>query len=315
MLKRWLDSYALITLKGMAMGAADVVPGVSGGTIAFITGIYERLLLALKSFTPKALVILKREGFAACWQHVDGTFLVSLFAGVLLSIAGLSHGIVYALENYPLQVWGFFCGLILAASVYIARSLDLLHSKTLLAIGAGVLVALLVAVLRPVDVPVNSVTVFLAGAIAICAMILPGVSGSFLLLIMGMYPVIIQAVTELNLTILSLFLGGCVLGLMAFSHVLYWLLQRFRQITLGVLTGFLAGSLIIVWPWKRVVETRVDRHGEVVPVVQENVWPWVYEAASGSSSQWLEVTAMAVLGIVLVLVLEYVGGRAQKRDL
>ncbi|UTF60138.1 DUF368 domain-containing protein [Gilvimarinus sp. DA14] len=307
MLLEVLKRYAPTFLKGMAMGAADVVPGVSGGTIAFITGIYERLLKALKSFTPQVLLILKREGLAAAWRHVDGSFLVALFGGVLFSIATLSHFIAQALSHYPLQVWGFFCGLIVASTVYLARSLDLLHPKTLIAVVLGILAAMAVAVLKPVAVPVNSLTVLGAGAVAICAMILPGVSGSFLLLVMGMYPVFVRAVTELDFKILVLFGSGCVLGLLLFSHVLYWLLQHWRRVTLGVLTGFLAGSLVIVWPWKQVLVERVNRHGETVPVVQENISPWLYEAATGVSPDLGSVSLCAALGFALVLVLEVVG--------
>ena len=304
-----VKTYLLIFLKGMAMGAADVVPGVSGGTIAFITGIYERFLRALKSFTPALFPLLKREGVAAVWRRVDGNFLLALFGGILFSIAALSHVISLALLHYPLQVWGFFCGLIAASTLYLARRLDLFHGQTLVALALGILAALLVAVLKPVDVPVNAFTVLGAGAIAICAMILPGVSGSFLLLIMGMYPVVVGAVTELNIKILMLFLCGCIAGLLVFSHLLYWLIQRFRRPTLAVLTGFLGGSLVIVWPWKHVLESRINRHGEEVPLVQENVWPWAYQALTGQASGWVSVLLCTALGAALLLVLEWFGRR------
>ncbi|WP_020210932.1 DUF368 domain-containing protein [Gilvimarinus chinensis] len=307
MLLQVIKGHASTFLKGMAMGAADVVPGVSGGTIAFITGIYERLLKALKSFTPQTLLILKRDGWASAWRHVDGSFLLALFGGVLFSIATLSHLIAYALANYPLQIWGFFCGLIIASTLYLARTLDLLHPKTLLALACGVLVALAISVLKPVEVPVSALTVLGAGAIAICAMILPGVSGSFLLLVLGMYPVFVRAVTELDFKILALFGTGCVLGLLLFSHVLYWLLQHWRRITLGVLTGFLAGSIVIVWPWKQVLVERINRHGEMVPIVQENISPWVYEAVTGNQAAIVSVSISALCGVVLVLLLEGVG--------
>ncbi|MDO6747039.1 MULTISPECIES: DUF368 domain-containing protein [unclassified Gilvimarinus] len=293
-----------ILLKGMAMGAADIVPGVSGGTIAFITGIYERLLKALKSCTPMALVVLKREGVAAFWRAIDGSFLATLFAGVILSIVLFSHAIVLLLDNYPLQIWGFFFGLILASSWFLAKTIHLRHWRPLLLIVTGALAAIAFATIKPVDVPVNGVTVFLSGAIAICAMILPGVSGSFLLLVLGMYAVMIKAVTEANFVVLGAFMAGCVFGLLVFSHFLYWLLQRFHQSTIAVLTGFLVGAAVVVWPWKQILLTQLNRHGEQVVVAQKNVWPWVYDTGAGQSSQWLSVILLALVGALIILALE-----------
>lgn len=300
-------------LKGMAMGAADVVPGVSGGTIAFITGIYERLLGALKSFTPAALLILKRQGWTAFWRHVDGTFLCALFGGILLSIATLAHAIEFALHNYPLQVWGFFSGLILASTVYIGRHLQWRRALVLVAFVVGALAAIWLGSVKPVNMPINTATIFAAGAIAICAMILPGISGSFLLLIMGVYPVIIGAVTDFNLRLLATFMAGCVLGLLLFSHLLHWLLNRYRQPTLAVLCGVLAGSLSIVWPWKQTVTTMVDRHGELVPLVQRNLMPWQFEASVGANSAWPSVLALFVVAVVMVFALEYGAGWLTKK--
>jgi putative membrane protein len=295
----------LTVLKGMAMGAADVVPGVSGGTIAFITGIYERLLGALKACTPAALLRLKRQGWRAFWRHIDGTFLCALFGGVLLSIATLAHAIEFALAQYPLHIWGFFSGLILASSVYIGRHLRWSRALVLLAFSLGVLAALWLGAIKPVNVPINSVTVFAAGAIAICAMILPGVSGSFLLLVMGVYPAIISAVTKPNVTLLLTFMTGCVLGLLLFSHLLHWLLQRYRQPTLALLCGVLVGSLSVVWPWKHALVTVADRHGELVPLVQRNVLPWHYELITQNDSAWPGVLGLFVLALLVVFALEY----------
>jgi putative membrane protein len=298
-------------LKGMAMGAADVVPGVSGGTIAFITGIYERLLAALKSFTPAALLVLKREGWRPFWAYVDATFLCALFGGILLSIATLAHGIEFALAEYPLQVWGFFSGLILASTIYIGRQLHWRALVVLVAFCVGALAAIWLGSVKPINMPINTLTIFAAGATAICAMILPGISGSFLLLIMGVYPVIIAAVTEFNLKLLLTFMGGCVVGLLLFSHLLHWLLQRCRQPTLAFLCGVLAGSLSIVWPWKHAVATVVDRHGETVPLVQRNLMPWDYESITGVSSAWPGVLTLFVVAVVMVFALEYGARRLQ----
>lgn len=296
-------------LKGMAMGAADVVPGVSGGTIAFISGIYEELLDSLKQFTPGALGIWYREGFGAFWRHVNGTFLVTVFGGVLFSVFSLANAVSYALEYHPVLVWGFFFGLIIASIIYIGRQLPLRSPAIWIGLIIGTLVALAISVGKPVQLPAVWWMVFIAGSIAICAMILPGVSGSFLLLLMGMYPVVLQAVSDLNLLILLSFFSGCVLGLLLFSHLLSWLLHHFHSLTLAVLTGFLVGSLNIVWPWKHTLETFINRHGEAVPLVQENLLPFAYAEATGSDPQTLWVILLMVLGLSLVLGLEYWASR------
>lgn len=301
-----LAPHLATVLKGMAMGAADIVPGVSGGTIAFIAGIYERLIKALKSCTPMALMLLKNQGLKAFWRHIDGTFLVTLFGGVLLSIVLFSHIIAIALVQFPLQIWGFFFGLIIASGIYLAKTIDLIHWRPLLLIVIGAGLAIVFSSIKPVAVHVNVVSVFLAGAIAICAMILPGVSGSFLLLMMGMYSVMINAVTEANFVLLAAFFAGCVFGLLAFSHLLYWLLQRFHQSTIAVLTGFLFGAAVVVWPWKHVLQTSVNRHGEQIVTEQENVWPWVYQNVSAQNPQLTTVLIAMVIGAMLILIVEWV---------
>ncbi|WP_347329451.1 DUF368 domain-containing protein [Marinimicrobium locisalis] len=295
----------MLGLKGMAMGAADVVPGVSGGTIAFISGIYDELLDSLRRWTPAALGVWYREGFLAFWEHTNGNFLLTVFGGVLLSIFSLANVVSYALEYHPLLVWGFFFGLVVASVVYIGRGLALRNPQVWLGLAAGTLVALLISFGKPMQLPDEWWMVFLAGSIAICAMILPGVSGSFLLLLMGMYPVFIQAVADLNWWILGCFLAGCVTGLLVFSHFLSWLLHRFREQTLAVLTGFLIGSLNIIWPWKHTVQTYVDRHGEEVPLVQDNLWPMAYGSVTGNDPHTAMVLVLMALGLFLVLGLEY----------
>lgn len=299
----------LLWLKGMAMGAADVVPGVSGGTIAFISGIYEELLDSLKRLTPGALGVWYREGFGAFWKHINGAFLLTVFGGVLFSVFSLANGVSYALEHHPILVWGFFFGLIIASIIYIGRQLPLRSPAIWVGLIIGTLVALAISVGKPVQLPAVWWMVFIAGSIAICAMILPGVSGSFLLLLMGMYPVVLQAVSDLNVLILLSFFSGCVLGLLLFSHLLSWLLHHFHSLTLAVLTGFLVGSLNIVWPWKHTLETFINRHGEAVPLVQENLLPFAYAEATGSDPQTLSVMLLMLLGLALVLGLEYWASR------
>ncbi len=304
-----MQARLMLLLKGMAMGAADVVPGVSGGTIAFISGIYEELIESLRRWTPAALGIWRRQGIGAFWRHVNGNFLLTVFGGVLLSIFSLANLVHYLLEYHPLLVWGFFFGLVVASIVYIGRQLPLRVPAIWVGLLVGTLVALGISLGKPVQLPTEWWMVFLAGSIAICAMILPGVSGSFLLLLMGMYPVFIQAVVELNLWILGCFLAGCVTGLLLFSHLLGWLLRHYHDRTLAVLTGFLVGSLNIIWPWKHTLETFTNRHGEQVPLVQENLLPGHYGTVTGSDPQTAMVLVLIVLGLLLVLALEYFASR------
>lgn len=292
------------------MGAADVVPGVSGGTIAFISGIYDELLDSLRRLTPAALLLWYREGFFRFWRHINGAFLLTLFGGVLFSIFSLANLVNYALNHHPILVWGFFFGLIVASIIYIGRQLPLRSPGVWVALVLGTLIALGISLGKPVQLPSEWWIMFFAGSIAICAMILPGVSGSFLLLLMGVYPVFLQAISDLNWVILMSFFAGCVTGLLLFSHLLSWLLHHYRPQTLAVLTGFLIGSLNIVWPWKHTLTSFIDRHGNPVPLVQENLLPHSYAAITGNDPQTLWVLVLMAVGVVLVLGLEYWSNRS-----
>ena len=230
-------AWLLLFFKGMCMGAADVVPGVSGGTIAFITGIYERLLSALKSLTPMSLAILYRQGIPAFWARIDGWFLLVLFSGVLFSILTLANMIAYALEQVPILIWSFFFGLVLASIVYLVRQIPQWRRRECLAIALGTAIALLISFMRPAQLPAEWWMMFCSGALAICAMILPGISGSFILLLMGMYSVFIHALKSLDMGLLLSFALGCIGGLLGFSHLLSWLLARFQTVMYALLTG------------------------------------------------------------------------------
>jgi len=303
--------HLLLVLKGMAMGAADVVPGVSGGTIAFITNIYEELIDSLRNCDWGAVQALFKGGPVAFWRHINGFFLLSVFGGVLISLLTLSRLITYCLENYPILVWAFFFGLVCASILFVARQLNHWRRWEVLALVAGTVIAFVITLAKPANLPGTWWVMSLAGAVAICAMILPGVSGSFLLLLMGLYSTLLQALNRLDFALLLSFAGGAVIGLLAFSHLLSWLLHRYHGITLGFLTGFLVGSLNMIWPWKRTVETFTNRHGEVVPLVQENVMPQTYERLIGDP-QWLLALGCAIVGIGLVLVLEWLAKATSK---
>ncbi len=308
--KRSLKDYFIVGLKGMGMGAADIVPGVSGGTIALITGVYEELLSSLKGLTPAALLSL-RDGVPAFWARINGTFLLALFTGVLLSIKTLATGVSWALEHHPLLVWGGFSGLIAASLYVLARQQGRWQLLQLALFLTGAVFVVFIAEVRPTDVGSDLWILFLGGFVAICAMILPGISGSFILLLLGLYPVFIKVIEDFDVISLLVIAVGCVSGLLVFSRFLSWLLAKWYANTLAVMLGFLLGSLYVTWPWKLVTETYVDRHGEIAPLAQQNVLPHMYEQSMGLSSQLLGVTLCTALGIFLVLM---VGFLSRKND-
>lgn len=304
-----LTDKILLFLKGMAMGAADVVPGVSGGTIAFITGIYETLLDSIKSITPQLFTVWKEKGFKTVWKKVNGTFLLILFAGIFTSILSLAKLIEYLLHQHPVLIWAFFFGLIVASAIYIARQLKGWSVGSIVILVVGIILAYCITILTPTQAPSNLIFVFLAGCIAICAMILPGISGSFLLLIMGMYGTILGAVNDRELSTLVVFGLGCITGLLSFSHVLSWLFKNYRNLTLAFLTGLMIGSLNKVWPWKLTTSYRTNSSGEKEPFLQENLLPTNFLEATGQDPQLLMAIGMMLIGIVLVLGLERLGKR------
>lgn len=306
---RNLKDYFTLFVRGLAMGAADVVPGVSGGTVAFITGIYTELIDSLRSFDHRALQCLMNKGVKATWQHVNGSFLVAVFAGILTSIVSLAKLVVYLLETQPILVWSLFFGLVLASSVVLLKQVsrwNLIRGGLLF---VGVALAIGVSVLKPTQLPDTWWVLGLAGSVAICAMILPGISGGFLLLMMGLYSTVVSAVSQLQLGILIPFAVGCGFGLLMFSHLLSWLLHRWKAETMALLTGVLLGSLNIIWPWKHTLESVQDRHGEWVPVVQENLMPLAYAQLTGQSSEWISALVICVVGVLLVGVVELRAGK------
>lgn len=293
------------------MGAADVVPGVSGGTIAFITGIYDTLLGSIRKVNPSLLGLWKREGFKAVLTHINAGFLVALFGGILTSILTLAKLISWLLVTHPIPLWSFFFGLILISVVHILKQVDDRRLIHLLFLVAGIAFAYTITVLQPLDLQPTPLNLILAGAIAICAMILPGISGSFILLLLGIYPAILAAVKELNIGVLGLFAVGAVCGLLSFSHLLSWLLNKHRSATLVFLTGLMMGTLPKIWPWKETISWRVNSHGEQVPLVEHNLLPHQFEQVLGQPSHVFLAIVCMLAGIGIVWLLEKV---AQQKD-
>ncbi|MGF1697007.1 DUF368 domain-containing protein [Vibrio lamellibrachiae] len=305
-------NYFTTFLKGMAMGAADVVPGVSGGTIAFITGIYDTLLESIRRINPTAIGIWKREGFTAAFAHINGLFLIALFGGVLTSIATLAKLISWLLETHPIPLWSFFFGLILVSIFHILKQIEKRSLSRLVFMLLGVAFAYSITVLHPLQLEVTNFNILLAGAIAICAMILPGISGSFILLLIGMYTPVLAAVKSFQLDVLMLFLSGCVIGLLSFSHLLSKLLNSFRDLTLIFLTGLMMGTLPKIWPWKETLSWRTNSSGEQVPLIEQNLSPLNYESNTSEPAQLIISVVMMLCAIALVLGLEKFG---EKNDI
>ncbi|EAR63064.1 DUF368 domain-containing protein [Neptuniibacter caesariensis] len=307
---RSLRDYFVLSVKGMMMGAADAVPGVSGGTIAFMTGIYEELIHSLKQFGPKALMIFFKEGPVEAWKFVNGSFLLTLVGGILLSLLTISHVVLYWLAEYPELLWSFFFGLILASVWSVCRHIERWGSNSFTAFIIGTIFAYLVTSLSPTSIEATPLFIFLSGMVAICAMILPGISGSFILLLLGMYTPILGAIKNLELFTLAIFAAGCAVGLLSFSRVLSWMFSSFKVTTLALLGGFLLGSLNKVWPWKYTTAYTINRHGEQVPLVQENISPFTFETMTGQPSFVIYAAVLMLIGAALVFLIERMGRRS-----
>jgi putative membrane protein len=286
------------------MGAADVVPGVSGGTVAFITGIYEELIQSIKSIDLNAIKLLLRFQIAEFWKQINGNFLITLVAGIFVSLLSLSKLMIYLLKHHPISIWSFFFGLILISTPLILRDVKKWSVAPVLTFLVGAGLAYWITIVSPAETPTNMFFIFLCGAIAICAMILPGVSGAFILLLLGKYEFMITALTEFNIPVILVFITGCVLGLLGFSHFLNWILKNYRYATMALLAGFMLGSLNKVWPWKEVVAFRLNAAGEQVAAFDRSIAPWNYLATTGQEPQVLKAILFAMLGIILVIGIE-----------
>jgi len=289
------------------MGAADVVPGVSGGTIAFISGIYEELINSIKSIDHKALRVLFKQGIPAFLQHINARFLISLLIGIAISVLSLVKLIHFLLDNQPILIWSFFFGLILASAIMVARQIKLWTPGVFISTILGCGIAFYVGIATPGETPYDLWFIFISGMIAICAMILPGISGSLILLLLRKYEYITGAISELNITVLAVFGLGAAIGITSFSHLLSWLFKKFHDISIAVLAGFMIGSLNVVWPWKEVIETRINSKGIEVPFRYESVLPAEYSG----ESQLLMAIILMIIGVLAIISLESVS-RKQK---
>jgi putative membrane protein len=311
--------YVLITLKGMAMGAADVVPGVSGGTIAFISGIYEELIESIDKLNLTNLKKIRSHGFKVFWKSVNGSFLLALFSGIAISILSLAKLIKWLLQNEPLLLWSFFFGLVVASIVFIGKQIKTTNFLIILAIISSTLLSYYITRAEPFASPDSNLYLFFCGFVAIIAMILPGISGAFILLLLGAYEIAIETINNLIKSITTLnaalftdavtkfaMLGiGAVVGIKVFSKILNWMFKHHKNITLAILTGFMVGSLNKIWPWKRVLTWRLNSEGLKVPLLEESVAPSAY---IGDPQVILAIVFM-IVGFLTIFILEKLGSK------
>ncbi|MEP6391550.1 MAG: DUF368 domain-containing protein [Halioglobus sp.] len=291
-------------MRGLLMGAADIVPGVSGGTVAFITGIYDTLLGSIRAFDVTCVKLVFRGELRAAWEHVNGNFLLFLLLGIATSIISLARVISWVLETHPVPLWAFFFGLIFASALALVRHVAVWNLPRVFALVAGLGIAVGIGLSPAASLGDGFTSVFLAGFLAICAMILPGISGSFILVLLGMYSTVLSALKGFDIVFILVFACGAAAGLMSFSRLLHWLLDRFHAATMALLTGFLGGSLLVVWPWKEVLTTTIDRHGDVKPVQQVPVLPTQFESITGQDPQILLCLALMAFGFAAVWLID-----------
>lgn len=300
-MERNFKDYALISLKGIAMGAADVVPGVSGGTIAFISGIYEELVTTISGINLGLLKEWREFGFSSMWKKANGNFIIALFLGIAISVFTVMRLANYLLENHPILIWSFFFGLVIASIWFVGKRIPKWNAKIITALVLGAAVAFYITTLPPITGTQSPFFLFIAGAIAVCAMILPGISGAFILVLLGAYKTISEAIHDFDFKTIGIVAVGAVVGLLSFSRVLKWLFLKYKAVTLAVLTGFITGSLNKIWPWKEILETVTVGDKDMV-IREQSVLPQHFDG----DPQLIFALLLMVAGFLLILILERV---------
>jgi putative membrane protein len=336
-MQRRFKNYFIITLKGIAMGAADAVPGVSGGTIALISGIYKELISSISNINLSLLKTLSKDGFSIFWKQLNGNFLLALLIGILTSFVSFMRLAKYLIEQHPVLIWSFFFGLIIASIFFVGKQITKWNPASILALIIGAFIAYYITTLPSLASNNNPFFLFIAGAIAICAMILPGISGSFILVILGAYKTLSDAIHDWDFKRIAIFGIGAVVGLLSFSRVLKWLFKHYNNITMAVLTGFIMGSLNKIWPWKKTITVLNEAQGEAIPfsdisdlgtlsvyqqqinnfesikiITEESVSPFVYSSINNQISSQLNIAiALIVAGFLTIFILEKIGSKNQ----
>ncbi|MDG3581312.1 DUF368 domain-containing protein [Galbibacter pacificus] len=297
MQRSFLD-YLVITLKGIAMGAADVVPGVSGGTIAFISGIYEELITSINNISLETLQLLRKEGFKKAWQHINGNFLAALFLGIAISVLSLAKLLEWLLEHHPILLWSFFFGLVVASIFFVGKQISKWSIGVIIAFIIGAALAYYITTIPPSHASGGYLYLFFAGALAICAMILPGISGAFILVLLGAYGTVLAAVNNRDLITLAIVGLGAVFGLLSFSRLLKYLFTNYKNSTLALLTGFILGSLNKIWPWKEIME--IEKFGDKTITIDRSISPFYFDG--DPKLMWAII--LAFIGFLTIFLLE-----------
>lgn len=296
---RSLRQYLGLTARGFAMGCADIVPGVSGGTMAFILGIYEELVMSIRAGARRPFWhALLRLNLPSALEAINARFLLAVLAGIAIAVLTLASWLEWVLENHPVLIWSFFFGLVFASIVTVRKRIQTWNTALFAALAAGAVGAYFVVGAVPVQTPEASWFLFLSGMLAICAMILPGISGSFILVLLGKYQFVLAAVNQRDIVSLAIVGAGAVVGIVTFAQVLAWLFKRFHDATIAVLIGLMAGSLRRIWPWKETVASIIDRHGEILPTVQRNHLP------PALTAEVFLALGLAVAGFAVVILLD-----------
>ncbi|WP_299251271.1 DUF368 domain-containing protein [uncultured Lacinutrix sp.] len=333
-MQRNFKDYFIIALKGVAMGAADAVPGVSGGTIAFISGIYEELISSISNINLALFKTLKQDGLKAFWTQANGNFILALLTGIIISFASFMRLAKYLIEQHPVLIWSFFFGLIVVSIYFVGKQITKWNIGTIVTLILGAALAFYITSLPSLAVNNNPWFLFFAGAIAICAMILPGISGSFILIILGAYKALSNAVHDWDFKKIAIFAVGAVVGLLSFSRLLKWLFKNYHNTTLALLTGFILGSLNKMWPWKKTTSVMNDETGTIVPfesisdlgtlsvfqkntnnfesyktVLEDSISPNLYSEINGINPQLLLSIGLMIAGFLTIFILEKVGSK------
>lgn len=291
------------------MGTADVIPGVSGGTVAFISGIYDELLHSIKAVDAVAFRMLVRFQLNDFWKKINGGFLITLFAGIITSLLSLAKLMTHLLVAQPILVWSFFFGLILVSAPLVLREIKTWTPSVMASFVVGVGVAYYITVVTPTESPNGLLFIFFSGALAICAMILPGISGAFILLLIGKYQYMITALIEFNIPIVLVFVAGCLVGILSFSRLLSWILDRYHNVAVALLAGFMLGSLNKVWPWREIKEYATNSKGEQISVFDQSILPGKYFEVTGKDPLLLQAILMMALGVFIIILIERIATR------
>jgi putative membrane protein len=307
-MQRGFIDYLIISFKGLAMGAADAVPGVSGGTIAFISGIYEELIATISNVNIPLFKTLFKNGVKAFWKQLNGNFILALLTGIVISFVSFMRLAKYLIEFHPILIWSFFFGLIVASIFFVGKQITKWNTTTIIALIIGAITAYYITTLPSLADNESSLFLFIAGGIAICAMILPGISGSFILVVLGAYKTLSDAIHDFDFKKLALFTFGALVGLLSFSRILKWLFKHYHNITLAILTGFILGSLNKIWPWKEVLSWRTNSKGVEIPFLEQSISPFSFDG----DNQLAFAIVLMVIGFFTIIGLEKLGRKTNK---